>query len=1488
MTVKFYCLLILLLSFPFSYSYSEEKTYYDILSVPITASQEEIKKAYRKQAFKYHPDRQEGASDKAEATKKMAEINKAWDTLKDPLKRTEYNIRLMSKESGQHSSGFQSSSAKKEKDFRGEGGSQYFYDSFEDIFSSSSFAENFETYQEKTFYSEKALYLFQIILENIVTLKYRGQSNQTAVYQTIPKIKKQTEIALKGFLEEVNIPHLKKQTLQRISNNFYNESSEKIIKNFSRIIKELNLKSKNNSPTINFLEREKLLYQYMGHFVQHIEDRYVVQNITGSERRAIELFHQLSFLNHDSKQILEMEQKHLELLKKRREKRILTKGEERELKFFEKQIRKDIRVFRKILYQLGLPGETQHDIILRAYINSLKANFVTAVQTHHENISIKDAQTLKTIRNIKQHFDTQHYENLKAMSHPLRANFLKSFPGQFLIFQAAMGASIYRQALTDPYIYGAEKNPGMLAETLKHSLSPSGILSFYIFVAVSQQVNYRLYGLGRLIDGKSFFDKIPFNGKFARTVAPGMGLGLGFFVSSLFDELIHSQNLIPCIKQQFFLKNSSPIMSFHINPCEELYFNWASSEKWKHYTVDIALLMGSGILSHKFLQYVLMAIRSTALGSHILLRVGKFIGLRASGWFSFFINLVFFMEFYAVFDEWIGQPVKEQLTAGAIKNDLIHLTNNLKMDINHLSHNPIGPSAFFIGNILNAQEEIKKIGYKFRQWTNLKGQFYSESARLWTRQFHKLLRPYEGSSQLLKNMFILSHFNYGREIDSNNILSWDSNGDINKKEIDWNELNTSARFSHSKFLQSERTKKVFKNTYCPQVTEELMEWSQFCKNPHFYINEENNPLLFYETAQLIDKFLSSIPLDKEYVSDANFRPYLGKKSNEVFSSDPHYSVQKLSHAEKFQLSKTLIKVGLNETQILSYFEHDEISKWREALCANRHPQHKTDADEALLYSYCYNPSQNLDQITEYCSDSFPNHKTDEEESQDYKACHRFFNYSEENLKSKISARILNAGIYLLKDLVRNLSLDLANQTYHNIFWLSYPYLEMNNSSDFYNPIRPLLELLKVYKKGEKYFLFAQETLEILEANTEISSEEIKEQKGHLALFSNPHLFARNLVCGGDEKTSDFLFSAPQVFPISEISIYNFGLNQYESMSVVCNKFANSSQGFSHDILFDRPVQSYGENYENLYLALENILKTNYSSSKDLSEHFQNLSQSQWDRMGHKIINDLNRLTENYYKNMIHFDSNITWNRFERLNDYYHPSRVLFDIRSFTGELKGLEISLFQVNYWMNTLKHLMSIGEQRFEKEKNGEKTTINQGFFNENVFNKAVFEKTQMEVLSLLQSYHDTYKNKQGPYLLFPDKEFVDGINRVFNEDGKKELAALYDGEQSRFVILQEKYSNPPLPVLMTPDIILSHILSSSIPTWNSSTQMQFFNINFIPSYYKASSGDKESLEQSWKQLIYSVVFELNSSLNNFFIQFQSLKMKEDFENQLPLLEKP
>ncbi|MBQ1724895.1 MAG: molecular chaperone DnaJ [Muribaculaceae bacterium] len=72
---------------------AQKRDYYEVLGVSKTATADELKKAYRKLAIMYHPDRQQGKSEaeKKEAEEKFKEAAEAYNVLNDPDKRARYD-----------------------------------------------------------------------------------------------------------------------------------------------------------------------------------------------------------------------------------------------------------------------------------------------------------------------------------------------------------------------------------------------------------------------------------------------------------------------------------------------------------------------------------------------------------------------------------------------------------------------------------------------------------------------------------------------------------------------------------------------------------------------------------------------------------------------------------------------------------------------------------------------------------------------------------------------------------------------------------------------------------------------------------------------------------------------------------------------------------------------------------------------------------------------------------------------------------------------------------------------------------------------------------------------------------------------------------------------------------------------------------------------------------------------------------------------------
>ena len=114
----------------------EFKDYYKTLGVPRNASQDDIKKAFRKLARQYHPD---VAKEKKGAEEKFKEINEAYEVLGDPQNRSKYDN--LGPDGGE-AAGFQGASGRRGRGRSGPGGEE----NVEFHFDGTGFSDFFEQF----------------------------------------------------------------------------------------------------------------------------------------------------------------------------------------------------------------------------------------------------------------------------------------------------------------------------------------------------------------------------------------------------------------------------------------------------------------------------------------------------------------------------------------------------------------------------------------------------------------------------------------------------------------------------------------------------------------------------------------------------------------------------------------------------------------------------------------------------------------------------------------------------------------------------------------------------------------------------------------------------------------------------------------------------------------------------------------------------------------------------------------------------------------------------------------------------------------------------------------------------------------------------------------------------------------------------------------------------------------------------------------------
>ena len=889
------------------------------------------------------------------------------------------------------------------------------------------------------------------------------------------------------------------------------------------------------------------------------------EELTPNQREAIKLFYQFSFFKKDKNSFLKEEKRYRELLKEKRH-RTLEKTEKEWIDKYRVQTLEDIRILTEVFSKMGLPAQAIANFSLESLLDGLRNTWYdihiskdgvlrlfgsnSGKGTAFDRPLLNEKGLINFLTQFKNLYDNAHFNGLKKGSNPFSRNFLKSFPSQFLVFHAALGASIYLHALSDKQISGYEKNPEELYQAMLHSLTGSGIFSFAVFVAVMQQVHYRVYGLGRFMDGKTVFGR-HLNGKLARSLAPSFGLGMGFFVSTVFLDLWHDPYLSSCVREQF---KGNEEYNEHMSACDEFYLNWKAGEKWKIYAVDIVGMLGSSVISHKLISSLVNSLNRTMIGYNSLNWFVKKLGPKIIINGNFFIRLLLFLEVHTLLEKWMGEPIKKQLINDGVDSSLLQLSNfvdgidEVPVDfwsgsIDQVSVDQLSFVRFLRGpNIIGKlghrlvdplprfKKLISGIGHKFKLWSNEVNKHYQQSYHSWLQKLNSSLFDYSSSLDVLKQLYFLSQVDYNETWDELDSKWYNAQGFSNdQKEFftlqkdDFFSLNNSSYFFKKDVL--EENKDLYKSNYCkdddinpsePSLSEQSLSeltrsgitlWKGFCEDE--YVPNDELEMLYGISWIILNK-LERIELPNGISAE----DYISLNKNEIFSSDPEYyfiphlSSSVFSHHEKMAWGKAMIGTGL-KADPLSGFDNNQ----KEALI------------ERKIKDWC---EQNNYEI-ESCRNSLTLSEND------------IINDIKDDIKDDISLKFLTVGIYILQEARLNGPPSSLNPLY------------VVDLPELYE-INYLIDLFEVYKKGERSFLKFIEVKESVKKDFKDWMDEpllnVLEENN---TGGNPYVVLYRLMCGS-EKSEDS-FSIPRLSDFSEeggeIKIYEFQFSEWKDLNFIC-------------------------------------------------------------------------------------------------------------------------------------------------------------------------------------------------------------------------------------------------------------------------------------------------------------------------------------------------
>lgn len=1064
----------------------------------------------------------------------------------------------------------------------------------------------------------------------------------------------------------------------------------------------------------------------------------------------------------------------------------LKRGERQALAYFheilasDKLTHREIVLLRKSLEAVGTPTAKYSDDMLRMNLMGLE---VFQEEARHKKVNEKKA--IEALRALRNQFDLTHYEQLKESTK--FKNSLKNFTPQFIMFQAALGFTIYRQYVTDPFVYGASKTPEPLS-TFAEGLTGLGVVSFFIFITVMQSTQKQLYRLG-----------MKWNSKTLKSMSPFVGLGTGFFVSHVFDELTQDVNLHQCVKSLVADESEDHLL---VTPCESSYMKWIKNSKWKEYGLDILAMMSSSWISHKIIASVVSLMRASAKGSAILSQIIAKVGPRVTGFFGFFVSLVSFMEVHKVLDAYVVQPLKVDVVVSKMRSTIEDFTEDNKEK--------------YFANRDDFIEDIQYIGHQFSHWPEIRGMNYQPVFYSWKNKTDKTTVTYEAIEKVLSYLFSKSQTldeikkAHKREIQEENkkrdeLLSKspeakhpaiDEEYDINQELIEEEHkffLKSSIDFIGINQNIYNKREQTYLDIICPYLEDKNIKnefefyaskddddgWLFLCANR----DQEREEVTAYGaegsyrleglvhnlTPLLLAALEKEFPLigKNQYLSTEEVRAYLSEEPNQLFS--PKMSIDNLDQGQKILLAKTLL-AAYNRDIDSPYSSQAEI-KMKQWVCAS----------EGLSDMECLQESVSKESLALVLV-----------------------------IDLRLRTKALAAGLYVFKDFASKAFPGLyaykANTAKHTYSSTVSNHDYKLSEQEFYR-LSFVLEFMDTYRQGEKFF--SQEERKIYQLN------DSQGQNIYYGIFYN-------LICGDSEGdiSSDGNFSAPQMFP---------------ELASVCRAMDSSFSYMNPSLwrvseqrktLFHRPVLVNGEKYSSIFAALGASIGKRFSSEKELLKAFHSQSEPTIQEGTQGIVDSLYNITENYMKPQLLNSSPEVLNKTqcEEIKSYYSLQN--------TDEFKGLEIFIFQVNFWLDQIYKM-----KKHENEIN---------------FDEIAFHKNNCRILKLMKSYHDLHAQGQKILPLSP-KDLVD-LNFTTNP--------LSEFEGQEF-----------LSTFIPREFLVMSMLDTTYSHWDKywGTDNRVF-INGLSENYVVNLEDQD-------RAAYSLIVEFNRSLGNFYEHLKLLGMKKGFE---------